>query len=981
MSTPTSAIKTADAGRRDDGGQAPSPPPAPASEPRLPTPVSREGSATAQRSPGTSESQSQGSSFPTFAKKTPTKLTRSTTPNAKDLKPVRAAPAPVQSPAAIDPLSQHILMRTNTDHIVPPQLRRPPDSPIADPEQATKLAAHAFDTAKDKKKGGVSFLSRLSMRGGRRRDNDDDSVFSDHRTDGNNAHVFSSTIGSGYIPHHKEPPRYIRVKSHSKKSREFNRMFLAQELVIPQPEAGSEKSTTVTTSNGSRRANNAGAIWASEFSMDGKYFAAAGKDQVVRVWAVISTPEERRRHEEEENANGAAGERLSAPVFRSKPVHEFRGHTGEVLDLSWSKNNFLLSSSMDKTVRLWHISRKECLCTFKHKDFVTSIAFHPTDDRFFLAGSLDSTLRLWSIPDKAVAYSAQLSDLITAVAFSPDGKTAIAGVLSGMCMFYDTEGLQHLTQLHVRSSRGKNAKGSKITGIKTMVIDDDVKVLITSNDSRVRIYNLRDKNLDAKFKGLENTCSQINANFSDNGQWIVSGSEDKRAYIWSVRSADSEKDKPCEYFDAHSDRVSTAVFAPTKSRQLLGGSGDPLYDLCNPPPVTLMSLEESIASQGGNSDEENKPPPQVKKPEESPQYIEKSKHPDGQILVTTDQSGVIKVFRQDCAYLKRRHENWETGSTFSRRLGGSIVGRSGSVATRTSVGSHPRSRRGSMSKVAAPGAAQLSSDIISWRQGIEHGQGRPHSMVLTSSQSDRSLSPNKASHTPINTSAANLASEARKLPYGGPSPQSRPQLPASPTSSRASRERGPSIPPTPSFSFRSADDDDDSDELRMDPAGASYSFWNLNRWRGISSLRSSVSFSNVSAAQSQTGQTRNSMSTADTAQTSTSNGTKASRRKSIGPGIYDKTVQEEQNGAPNSREKDVTEKVETDARLLRPGGNDPNSRINSIVSCLSSEYTSDEGEQMLCQKCGSREFKAKRVGGRQRLICIGCGKLVDDGKQ
>lgn len=32
---------------------------------------------------------------------------------------------------------------------------------------------------------------------------------------------------------------------------------------------------------------------------------------------------------------------------------------------------------MDKTVRLWHISRRECLCCFQHIDFVTAIAFHP----------------------------------------------------------------------------------------------------------------------------------------------------------------------------------------------------------------------------------------------------------------------------------------------------------------------------------------------------------------------------------------------------------------------------------------------------------------------------------------------------------------------------------------------------------------------------------------------------------------------------
>ena len=173
-----------------------------------------------------------------------------------------------------------------------------------------------------------------------------------------NAHVFSSSIGAnGYIPQHKEPPRYIKVRAHNKKEREFNRMFLAQELTGTKHEASEEKVPGLTTTevhpqNGhklSKSPRTDGAVWATEFSKDGKYFAAAGRDQVVRVWAVISTPEERQAHEREEDSS--TSERLSAPVFRSKPVREFQGHTGDILDLSWSKNNFLLSSSMDKTVR------------------------------------------------------------------------------------------------------------------------------------------------------------------------------------------------------------------------------------------------------------------------------------------------------------------------------------------------------------------------------------------------------------------------------------------------------------------------------------------------------------------------------------------------------------------------------------------------------------------------------------------------------
>ncbi len=197
-----------------------------------------------------------------------------------------------------------------------------------------------------------------------------------------NAHVFSSSVGAnGYIPQHKAPPRYIKVRAHNKKIREFDRMFLAQELSGTKHALSDEKVPGLTTSElppptlshkNPKKSN--GAVWATEFSKCGRYLAAAGQDQIVRVWAVISNPDERQAHEYEEDVTSSTsgGARLSAPVFRSTPIREFEGHTGDILDLSWSKNNFLLSSSMDKTVRLWHISRQECLCTFKHKDFGSS---------------------------------------------------------------------------------------------------------------------------------------------------------------------------------------------------------------------------------------------------------------------------------------------------------------------------------------------------------------------------------------------------------------------------------------------------------------------------------------------------------------------------------------------------------------------------------------------------------------------------------
>ncbi|CZS78319.1 unnamed protein product [Fusarium graminearum] len=775
--------------------------------------------------------------------------------NAKETKDKRPSfksisPSPPPN-AGLDPLSTQIYLRTNSNTAEPTiaqrlrsQGRSESDNIQRQSSEISNSAGTPQDSSKDRRKG-VSFLSRLGMRGSWRKDDDmldSDSELGELRTDGAYARALTSVMGAGggYIPLHKEPPRYIRVKAHNKKDRDYNHLFLAQELTASEHKPQNTHGRAVATAVGSKILRGGDAIWAAEFSLDGRYLAVAGKDQVVRVFAVISTPEERKEHEEEEAQHGTHGEKLSAPVFRTKPVREFREHTGEVLALSWSKNNFLLSSSMDKTVKLWHMSRNDCLCTFVHKDLVTSIAFHPTDDRFFLAGSLDAQLRLWSIPDKNVAFQAPVGEFITAVAFSPDGNIAICGVLSGLCTFYTTEGLKLKYQIHVRSSRGKNAKGSKITGIRTMTIPDgpeagQVKVLVTSNDSRVRIYNLNDKVIQVKYKGLENQSSQINARFSDDANYIICGSEDRKAYIWKVGSQDDIKDKqPYESFDAHPEVVTTALMAPMKSRQLLSASGDPIYDLCNPPPVTLRSLEESTPSQSAPSEEENGDSLHSnRRPEETPAYVERSRHLDGNIIITTDRTGKIKVFRQDCAHKKRQQGLWESGSRLSNRLSG--VGRSGSVMTRTSASSRVQSRRGSLT-IPGPNPIQLqhaSDRINSWRQDID---GEPLSLnhnSVRSVRSERSMSPNKQAQSPV-TSAANLAAESRKQPYAS-SPITRP-TPTSPAGSglshhttvRAShdRDRSNSItsPPTPSFSLISASDSDGLNDREG-------SFWNLSRWR------------------------------------------------------------------------------------------------------------------------------------------------------
>ena len=95
------------------------------------------------------------------------------------------------------------------------------------------------------------------------------------------------------------------------------------------------------------------------------------------------------------------------------------------------------------------------------------------------------------------------------------------------------------------------------------------KILITSNDSRIRLYDLRDLSLVCKYKGFSNPTVHIKASLSPDDKYIICGSETKWSYIWKTNHhtsilASTRRDRNMyfERIQAHNSIVTSSLFAP-----------------------------------------------------------------------------------------------------------------------------------------------------------------------------------------------------------------------------------------------------------------------------------------------------------------------------------------------------------------------------------------------------------------------------------
>ncbi|KAJ1408179.1 WD40/YVTN repeat-like-containing domain superfamily [Sesbania bispinosa] len=351
----------------------------------------------------------------------------------------------------------------------------------------------------------------------------------------------------------------VRVHPHSKRFKELSSLYTEQEFKAHK-----------------------GVILTMKFSLDGKYLASGGEDGIVRVWKVIENErpneldtldndpsniyfkmnnfscvvpldvdkEKLIKTEKLRRSSDATCVIIPPKTFRilEKPLHEFHGHSDDILDLAWSKRGFLLSSSVDKTVRLWQVGVDRCLRVFSHNNYVTCVNFNPVNDNFFISGSIDGKVRIWEVVRCRVNDYIDIREIVTAVCFYPDGKGTIVGTMTGNCQFYDIQDNHLQLDAHLSLQGKKKTSGKRITGFQFSPSDPS-KLLVASADSHVCILSGVD--VIYKFKGLR-SAGQMHASFTSDGKHIISVSEGSNVCIWNYTGQDRSTSKAKKIWSSES---------------------------------------------------------------------------------------------------------------------------------------------------------------------------------------------------------------------------------------------------------------------------------------------------------------------------------------------------------------------------------------------------------------------------------------------
>lgn len=214
---------------------------------------------------------------------------------------------------------------------------------------------------------------------------------------------------------------------------------------------------------------------------------------------------------------------LLKDIERDEVLFEMNGHKDAISSIKfYDQNRYLVSSSFDKSVRIWDINSR----TLKHTilDYnseITCLYINHTN-KLIITGSVDGEIKVWSIETSSFIATVNANTYISSIILTDDYK--ILSVLRNHTIV-----VWNMKSGEVESTFHGNYR------ISDCIYLHNSNQIISSDDHTIKIWNLNSKECE---RTLTSTRGSISSFVSISETELVVGTDDGYIIIWNTQTGE-----------------------------------------------------------------------------------------------------------------------------------------------------------------------------------------------------------------------------------------------------------------------------------------------------------------------------------------------------------------------------------------------------------------------------------------------------------
>ncbi|XP_061957782.1 uncharacterized protein LOC133679256 isoform X2 [Populus nigra] len=145
-------------------------------------------------------------------------------------------------------------------------------------------------------------------------------------------------------------------------------------------------------------------------------------------------------------------------------IKQLEGHSKDVTDFNFSSNNqYIASASMDKTVRVWELSKVICIRVIYGISSQLCIRFHLVNNDFLSVGNTNREITVFNFSTGRIINKLVLDDKVTALDHDHTGHLIFSGDAQGCVL--DKHGPTHRCVVSVSSLRSSAESRYQVTTV------------------------------------------------------------------------------------------------------------------------------------------------------------------------------------------------------------------------------------------------------------------------------------------------------------------------------------------------------------------------------------------------------------------------------------------------------------------------------------------------------------------------------------